>query len=204
MKALDEIDPVAQRIGAINTILRRPGGRLFGTNTDWSAGIASIVASLLNREWLGGKRALVIGSGGLGRAMAFGLRECQAEVTLTDIDASRAETLARDVGARAVPLAEMEKQRPDIILNCSPVGMHPKTDASPVPAAMLRKGLVVYDAVYNPIETLLIREAKAAGCITVSGIDHFVGQAVEQFELWTGRSAPADLMRRVCLEALGA
>jgi len=80
--------------------------------------------------------------------------------------------------------------------------MHPKTDASPAPKEMLRAGMVVYDAVYNPLETRLLAEARAAGCRTVSGIDHFVRQAVEQFELWTGRPAPVDTMRRVVVEAL--
>jgi len=204
MEALDEIEPVAKRIGAINTVLRRPDGKLFGTNTDWTAGMASIVAVLPDKDWLGGKRALLLGSGGLGRAMAFGLREYGAEVTLIDIDAARADSLATEVGAVAASPQEMQEHRPDIILNCTPVGMHPKTEASAVPESMLRDGLVVYDAVYNPIETLLVRQAKAAGCITVSGIDHFVRQAVEQFELWTGRDAPVDLMRQVCLDALRA
>jgi shikimate 5-dehydrogenase len=80
--------------------------------------------------------------------------------------------------------------------------MHPKVDASPVPRELLRPEMVVYDAVYNPIETRLLREARAAGCRTVAGIDHFVRQAVEQFELWTGRPAPVETMRRVLVEAL--
>ncbi|MCX5670310.1 MAG: shikimate dehydrogenase, partial [Planctomycetota bacterium] len=90
----------------------------------------------------------------------------------------------------------------DILLNCTPVGMHPRTDASPAPAALLRPGMVVYDAVYNPLETRLVKEARAAGCRTVAGIDHFIRQAVEQFELWTGRPAPVETMRRVVVEAL--
>jgi shikimate 5-dehydrogenase len=80
--------------------------------------------------------------------------------------------------------------------------MHPKVDATPVPREMLRPGMLVYDAVYNPLETRLLREAREAGCRTVAGIDHFVRQAVEQFELWTGRPAPVETMRRVVIEAL--
>jgi shikimate 5-dehydrogenase len=80
--------------------------------------------------------------------------------------------------------------------------MHPKIDATPVPREMLRQGMLVYDAVYNPLETRLLREAREAGCRTVVGIDHFVRQAVEQFELWTGRPAPVETMRRVVVEAL--
>jgi shikimate 5-dehydrogenase len=152
----------------------------------------------------------VVGAGGVGRAMAFGLKERGAAVTLTDVDESRASALALQVGVAAVPISAMERGGSpdltrgtcDILLNCTPVGMHPKTDASPVPKEMLRRERVVYDAVYNPLETRLLREARAAGCRTVAGIDHFVRQAVEQFELWTGRPAPVETMRRVVIVAL--
>ncbi|MBE3100150.1 MAG: type I 3-dehydroquinate dehydratase [Planctomycetes bacterium] len=255
MAALDEIEPLARRIGAVNTVQRRPDGSLFGTNTDWTAGLASIEA-VVGHDWLRGKRALIVGAGGVGRAMAFALRERGAAVTLTDVDEARAETLAKDVGTATMPIAALhrggqespprevprsperggsgdpprstsedsprsrlpeagcggsESTRPggdlpheewDILLNCTPIGMHPKTDASPVPRKMLRPGMVVYDAVYNPLQTRLVREAREAGCRTVAGIDHFVRQAVEQFELWTGRPAPVDTMRQVVVEAL--
>ena len=154
--------------------------------------------------------ALLIGAGGVGRAMAFALRHRGAAITLTDVDAARAESLARDVGAAILPISRIQRggsgEPPradwDILLNGTPIGMHPKTDASPVPREMLRPGLVVYDAVYNPIETRLLKEAREAGCRTIAGIDHFVRQAVEQFELWTGRPAPVETMRRVVVEAL--
>ena len=209
MAALDEIEPLARRIGAVNTIQRRPDGSLFGTNTDWTAGLAAIEA-VVGAGWLTGKRALLIGAGGVGRAMAFALRHRGAAITLTDVDAARAESLARDVGAAILPISRIQRggsgEPPradwDILLNGTPIGMHPKTDASPVPREMLRPGLVVYDAVYNPIETRLLKEAREAGCRTIAGIDHFVRQAVEQFELWTGRPAPVETMRRVVIEAL--
>jgi 3-dehydroquinate dehydratase/shikimate dehydrogenase len=201
MKAMDEIDPLARRIGAMNTVVRRPDGRLFGTNTDITAGMASIEA-VVGRGWLKGKRALLLGAGGVGRAMAFGLKDRGAHVTLTDVDADRAETLANDVGAATCPIEDVRSVPCDILLNCTPIGMHPKSEVSPVHPAMLRKDLVVYDAVYNPLETRLLREAREAGCRTVAGIDHFVRQAVEQFELWTGRAAPVETMRRVVVEAL--
>jgi 3-dehydroquinate dehydratase/shikimate dehydrogenase len=215
MAALDEIEPLARRIGAVNTVQRRPDGSLFGTNTDWTAGAASIEA-VVGNDWLRGKRALIVGAGGVGRAMAFALKERSAAVTLTDVDEARAEALAKDVGAATMPIAALQRggspprrvnsdlprEQWDILLNCTPIGMHPKTDATPVPREMLRPGMVVYDAVYNPLQTRLVREAREAGCRTVAGIDQFVRQAVEQFELWTGRPAPVDTMRRVVVEAL--
>jgi 3-dehydroquinate dehydratase/shikimate dehydrogenase len=201
MAAVDEIEPLARRIGAINTIQRRQDGSLFATNTDWTAGLAAIEAAT-GKGWLAGKRALVVGAGGVGRAMAFALKERGAEVTLTDVDEARAEALAKDVGVDRCAIANVAKQTCDALLNCTPIGMHPKVDATPVPREMLRPGMLVYDAVYNPLETRLVREAREAGCRTVAGIDHFVRQAVEQFELWTGRPAPVETMRRVVVEAL--
>jgi 3-dehydroquinate dehydratase/shikimate dehydrogenase len=201
MEALDEIEPVARRIGAVNTVERRPDGTHFGTNTDWSAGIAAIEA-VVGKAWLDGKRGLIVGAGGVGRAMAFALKQAGARLTLADLDGPRAESLAAEVGAETCPLGEIAGRSADILLNCTPVGMHPKTDASPVPPEMLHEDLVVYDAVYNPSETQLLREAREAGCRTVAGIDHFVRQAVEQFELWAGRAAPVETMRRVVLQAL--
>jgi len=201
MRAADEIEPVARRIGAVNTFQRRADGSLLATNTDWTAGMASIEA-VVGAGWLRGKRALVMGAGGVGRAMTFGLKDRGADVALADIDATRAAALAREVGARTVNLGDLAGQACDILLNCTPIGMQPQTDASAVPRQMLREGMVVYDAVYNPLETRLLREAGAAGCRTVAGVDHFVRQAVEQFELWTGRRAPVEMMRRVVVEAL--
>jgi len=227
MRAMDEIDPLTRRIGAMNTVQRRPDGSLFGTNTDITAGIAAIEA-VVGKGWLKGKRALMIGAGGVGRAMAFGLADAGATLTITDIDPKRAESLAAElraasslssraqrsgvegsrlaaVAVRSLPAVAGTPHSAlpcDILLNCSPVGMHPNVDASPIPKECLRKDMVVYDAVYNPAETRLLREARAAGCRTVAGIDHFVGQAIEQFELWTGRPAPVETMRCVVTAAL--
>ena len=203
MAAADEIEPLARRIGAVNTLQRRAGGRMFATNTDWTAGLSAIEA-VVGEGWLQGRRALQLGAGGVGRAMAFGLVERGARLTLADLDAERAEALAGELGAETCPADTVADVPCDLLLNCTPVGMHPKTDASPVPRGMLREGMVVYDAVYNPAETRLLREAREAGCRTVSGLDHFVRQAVEQFELWTGRPAPVERMRQVVVDALGA
>ena len=201
MAAADEMEPLAARIGAVNTLQRRGDGSLFATNTDWTAGVASIEA-VVGKGWLRGKRALIVGAGGVGRAMAFALNQRGAAVTLTDVDEPRAETLAAEVGASLVPHADMAAQPCDILLNCTPIGMHPKTEATAIPREMLPAGRVVYDAVYNPAETRLLREARQAGCRTVAGLDHFVRQAVEQFELWTGRAAPVETMRQVVADAL--
>jgi len=102
-----------------------------------------------------------------------------------------------------VPIGELATVDADLLLQTTSVGMHPNVDESVVPASALRPGLVVYDAVYNPLETRLLREARQAGCVCVSGLGHFINQAALQFELWTGRRAPRDIMRGELLRRLG-
>jgi len=145
-----------------------------------------------------------VGAGGLGRALAHGLTERGARLVLTNRTVERGLALAWEVGAEFVAMEEMGRVTPDVLVQTTSVGMHPRVEDSIVPAGMLRLGLVVYDAVYNPLETRLLREARRAGCRTVSGLGHFVNQAAGQFELWTDRPAPTDVMREALLAGLGA
>jgi len=226
---LDEVQPLARRIGAVNTIVLRDG-RLCGSNTDWSAAVAAIESGLRGEKGLGGtgvppvahrpeacatlagKTVLLLGAGGAARAMAFGLAECGCRVIIANRTHERALKLAAEVGCEAVPLddlaaaagsgAESRVTRHaslpyDILVNATSLGMHPKVDATPLNASLLRPGALVFDSVYNPLETRLLREARAAGCRTVDGLEMFVNQAVQQFELWTGLPAPRPLMRSV-------
>ena len=197
MPAMDEIDPVAQSIGAINTVVNR-GGRLIGYNTDYLAAIGE----LEKVTPLEGKRAVMIGAGGGARAIAFGLKRKNVDLILTDIATDKARKLAEAVGCTWVEQSKLNKPDADILLNASPVGMHPNVDQTPIPAAWLRSAMVVFDIVYNPIETRLLREARLAGCATVSGFNMFVSQAVAQFELWTGRPAPREAMADVVRKKL--
>ena len=205
LEAVDEVDPLAKRIGAINTVLHRKG-KLVGTNTDVAAAVAALEEAIggasRGRSPLQGKHVLMIGAGGAGRAVAYGIIERGARLTIANRTAERGEQLANEVGAQAVPLSEVEEVEADIIVNTTTIGMHPNVDETPVPATMLRKGMVVFDAVYNPLETRLLREAKAAGCRTVSGLTWFVRQASAQFELWTGKPAPVQIMEQVVRERL--
>jgi shikimate dehydrogenase len=196
-----QVDPLAARIGAVNTLAFSDAGA-FGSNTDCQAAVAAIASAVGGQAALAGKAALVLGAGGAGRAVVFGLIDAGCRVSLADVDAGRAAALAADSGATHVPMDAVGRIETDILANASPVGMHPNVAASPVPAAALREGMVVFDVVYNPLRTRLLREAEAAGCRTVAGIEMFVGQAVAQCQLWTGRPAPRDVMRRVVLERL--
>ena len=212
LPAMDEVDELARRIGALNTVVNRDG-RLLGTNTDASAAVGALEAALSgdparreprNRSPLKGKRILLIGAGGAARAVAFGLVARRAKVMVANRTRERAVRLAQELGCDSCALSELASYEADVLINTTSVGMRPNMEETPAPAAVLRKNMVVFDAVYNPPETRLIREAKAAGCRTITGIAWFVNQAAAQFELWTGKSPPREIMERVIREKLGA
>jgi len=192
MAAMDEIDPLAKAIGAMNTVVNRVG-KLYGYNTDYMAAIGEL-EKVIN---LPGKTALMIGAGGAAKAIAFGLKQKDVALTVADIVAEKAQKLADDVGCRWAAVEDLASPSADIIINATPAGMHPNVDGTVIPKDWLHPQMVVFDVVYNPIETRLLREAREVGCPTVAGFDMFVSQAVAQFEMWTGLDAPADVMANV-------
>jgi shikimate dehydrogenase len=185
---LDVVEETALRIGAVNTITLRDG-LLHGANTDWLGAVRA-----LEREiQLKGTRAVVLGAGGTARAVGFGLLERGASVAVLNRTASRAEEIARDLGAELGGGLECLAEREwDVLVNTTSVGL--REDASPIPAAMLVAGTVVMDAVYDPPETRLLREAAAAGARTLGGKWMLVEQAALQIEIWTGREAPLEVL----------
>lgn len=195
---MDDVDELAARIGALNTVAIRDGRR-FGCNTDVAAAVEAIENAVrrAGMEPLSARSVLLVGAGGAARAIAYGLQGKVALLTIANRTVERGKTLAAELGAEACSLSEMEKLAPDILVNGTSVGMWPQVDQSPVPAGMLRKGMAVFDCVYNPIRTRLLREAKEAGAVTASGIEWFVSQAAAQFELWTGARAPREVMEQV-------
>ena len=200
---LDEVQALAARIGAVNTLVARDG-RLCGSNTDWSAAVAAIESGLPKGSALEGSRVLMIGAGGAARAIAFGLVERGCSLTIANRTHERAVRLAAEGGCTCVPLADAAGVAYDILVNGTSLGMHPKVEGTPLERSHLRPGALVFDSVYNPLETRLLREAKAVGCRTVNGLEMFVNQAVEQFELWIPRPAPRDVMRSVVAARLGS
>jgi len=192
---LDEVDDCARAIGAVNTVTLREG-RLVGTNTDW----IGAVRALERERDLAGARAVVLGAGGTARALVYGLLERGARVTVLNRTPERAEALTRELGAEnAGPLGELARSEHDVLVNTTSVGLG--SDESPVPAADLVAGSLVMDVVYDPEETRLLREAHARGARTVAGKWMLVYQAAAQFEAWTGREAPLDVMVRAFDEA---
>ena len=185
---LDEFDETARRIGAVNTVTRR-GARLVGSNTDWIGAVRA-----LERETpLGGRDVVVLGAGGAARAVVFGALDRGARVAVLNRGVERAAQLAKELGAaRSGRLEELAEIPCDVLVNATSVGL--RSDASPVPAEAIPRGAVVLDLVYDPVETRLLRDARARGARGISGKWMLVYQAAEQLALWSGREAPVDVM----------
>ncbi len=203
MAGVDEVDETARVIGCINTVVN-DRGKLLGYNSDGLGALGALRDADADPE---GRRTLLLGSGGAARAIAVTLsREAPPEqMTILGIDRDELEQLAADVrdkGKTSVATAELHEKSikaavadADILLHCSPIGMHPREGRSLVAPELLRSDLAVFDAVYNPRRTKLIQDAERAGCRTILGLEMFLGQAFVQFELWTGEKAPREVMR---------
>ena len=199
----EKVDELSRRIGAINTIRIDPDARLEGWNTDYAAAIDALCAAMhIGREDLAGRTVAVVGAGGAARAIVAALAHYRAAVAIYNRTVARGEKLAGEFGAAAFGLDAMDDLDAEILINCTSVGMHPNVDETPVAARALSGVGVVFDTIYNPLETRLLREARAAGCTCVSGLDMFVNQAVAQFEIWTGQDAPRQLMREIVIRQL--
>jgi 3-dehydroquinate dehydratase / shikimate dehydrogenase len=199
---LDDIDHTAKKIGAINTIVNYKG-KLTGFNTDCMAAVKGLECSLKEaNEALNNKKVSIIGAGGAARAISFGLKEKGCDITIFNRTIKRAEKLSHDVQCRFESFEEIHKLDSDILINTTSIGMFPDINQTPVPKNILKKGMIVFDAVYNPIETRLLREANENGCHTVNGLSMFINQAAEQFRLWTNIDPPIGLMSKVVKEML--
>jgi len=195
---LDEIDPIAKKIGAVNTVVNTDG-ILKGFNTDWMGAIIP----LKKRIDLAEKKTLVIGAGGAARAVVFGLMKEKASVTITNRTVEKAAQLAREFGCkerRNIDSHFIDSQ--DIIINTTSVGMHPHENESPIDTEGIRKGQVLMDIVYAPHETELLKQGKNRGATIIHGIEMLLFQGTEQFELYTGVKAPIEVMRKTLATAL--
>lgn len=192
---LDRVDEIAKRIGAVNTVTLVKG-RLVGSNTDW---IGAVRALERDRK-LEGTRAVVLGAGGAARAVVFGLVERGAEVVVLNRTPARARELADALGAGgAGPLEKLADLPHDVLVNTTSVGLG--ENRSPVEADALRPGSLVLDAVYEPVSTRLLRDAEKRGARALSGKWMLVYQAAAQLEIWSGETAPIELMARAFDEA---
>jgi len=205
LELVDEVDAMARAIGCINTVVNQDG-RLVGSNSDGQGALDALGRAGISTQ---GRRVLVLGSGGAARAVAMtvAMRGQPAALEILGAVEDELSRLGRDVAERAGASVDARRlddkslaeatARADVLLHCTPVGMTPDTGRSLVPRELLRPGLAVFDAVYNPRRTLLLEQASERRCRVVEGMEMFLGQAMVQFELWTGQPAPAEAMRQV-------
>ncbi|MBT9331833.1 shikimate dehydrogenase [Paracidobacterium acidisoli] len=197
LKHLEKTDAISEKIGACNTMVRAQDGRLFGFNTD----VAAMIRPLERRLPLKGAKVLVLGAGGAARAAVFGLKEKGAEVFILNRSAEAAQTLARQAKAKTIKRDQVAKSSFDAIINATPSGMHGVKPASILEPNEIN-ARIVFDMVYNPIDTPLIRMAREKGLPVITGVEMFVYQGARQFEIWTGKPAPEEEMLRVVVHAL--
>lgn len=197
LRHLDDCDPLGAAIGAVNTVVVRGGGDLYGYNTDY----VGVLRALARRIPLRGSRTLIFGAGGAARAVAFALSESGASVCICARRMAQAKALARAVGGEAVERRRLRREFFDSIVNTTPVGMYPHAATSPLTTAELNCRLV-FDLIYRPRTTKLLQLAAQRGIETVSGVEMFVAQGTAQWEIWTGERAPEAAMRRAVLRAL--
>ncbi|MGB6383876.1 MAG: shikimate dehydrogenase [Terriglobales bacterium] len=191
---LDNTDAHTTKIGACNTVVRGQDGKLYGFNTD----VAGIIRPLEQRLSIEGAKVLVLGAGGAARAAVFGLKERGAEVWVLNRTAVKGQKLARQAKAHSIKRADLRKTAFDVIINATPVGMGNTRDC-PLKDEEIQ-GRLVFDMVYDPVETHLLRVARAKGIAVIPGVEMFVQQAARQFEIWTGKPAPAnDMLRAVTI-----
>ncbi len=200
MKYLDEIDPMAKSIGAVNTILNH-GGKLVGFNTD---GVGAVRALKENGVSLERKKMILLGAGGAAKAIAFQAAQEVKKLVILNRTFEKAEELAealqKKVGEKvegkefSAKVLKEEMKNANILVNATSVGMHPNVSKSLVPRTVLRPNLCVLDIVYNPLETKLVMDAEAAGAKVVSGLEMLIYQGAVSFEIWTKQPAPVEVM----------
>jgi 3-dehydroquinate dehydratase/shikimate dehydrogenase len=195
IRYLDYVDPLARRIGAVNTVWRK-AGKWRGTNTD----VEGILQPLKKKLNLSRSSVLVVGNGGAARGAAFAVAGAGAKVSITGRNPDRVRALAKLCGASPLTREELSKQGFDVVIHCTPIGMFPNNKecffSGKIP------GEIVFDTVYNPLETTLIQRAKQQGKTVIPGLQMFLEQAAHQFEIWTGETAPRAMMEKSALEAL--
>jgi len=196
LRCLDDCDPLARDIGAVNTVVVRSGGKLFGYNTDYVA----VLRAVERHVRLAGCRVLLLGAGGAARAAAFALARAGAIVSICARRPQRAVLLARAVGGEAIARKRVRGEFFDAIVNCTPLGLRPG-DASPLSAAEMNCRIVM-DMIYRPRVTRFLQLARQKGIETITGVDMFVAQGAAQWEIWTGLRAPEAAMRSAVQRAL--
>ncbi len=210
MQYVDHLNERDRSVGSINTVIKN-GNELHGLGTDGPGALKALENGGFDSR---DKRVLILGAGGVARAIGFtlALESSPKSISILDIDAHKSRNLARHISANSgVQALGMEMndenlsvtmEEGELIVNCTPLGMSPNMEESPVPARLMRKGQTLFDVVYNPLNTRFLRDGESLGLLTISGVEMFINQAALQFEAFTGRDAPVEVMRQVVMEAL--
>jgi 3-dehydroquinate dehydratase/shikimate dehydrogenase len=197
------VEPLAEKIGAANTLLIGPNGKLFAYNTDYAGALDAITSGMgITRTKFKSMPVAVVGAGGVSRAIVAGLSDAGAKINIYNRTVEKAEKLAAEFNCEFAPLDDLKNLDAKLLINCTSIGMHPNVDATPVPKEFIKKGMAVFDTVYNPAQTLLLKDAKKKKEKTIDGISMFVNQAMAQFKLFTNTTGNADLMRKTILDCL--
>ena len=205
IKMINALDDNVAGIRAANTLVfKHPN--IYGYNTDCSAAVESISRTFdeMDDRTLEGSRVLILGAGGVARAIAFGLKRAKAKVTICARDFRKGDDLATTLDCESIDWPTRGNFECDVLVNCTPVGMYPEMDVSPFEEEWLEKTCIVFDTVYNPEQTLFIKQARIAGCTTITGVDMFVRQAAKQFKLFTGKAPDVKLIRYEVKRAISA
>jgi len=203
------VEPLAERIGAVNTIVvdqsrvTSHGSRLSAYNTDYTAALDAITSGMgISRGDLKAFPIAVIGAGGVARAIVAGLADAGAKIKIYNRTIERAEKLAMEFGCNFAGLDDLPNLDAKLLINCTSIGMHPNANQTPLPKEYLKKDMVILDTVYNPAETLLLKQAKKTGAKTIDGLSMFINQALAQFKRFTGQDADAEPMRKTIMGCL--
>jgi 3-dehydroquinate dehydratase/shikimate dehydrogenase len=196
------IEPLAEKIGAVNTIIIGADGSLRAYNTDYMAALDAITSTLGSNAHLKNLPVAVIGAGGVARAIVAGLSNAGAKITIYNRTVERGEKLAAEFNCDFAGLDDLQSLDAKLLINCTSVGMHPNIDETLIPQEYLKKNIVVFDTVYNPPQTLLLKQAEEKKAKTIDGLSMFINQAAAQFKLFTGKSADTKLMRKTILNYL--
>ncbi len=197
------VEPLAQKIGAANTLLVGPNGKLEAYNTDYAGALDAITKGMkISKAKLKDLPVAVVGAGGVARAIVAGLNDAGANITIYNRTIKRGQKLAAEFDCEFAPLDDLKNLDAKLLINCTSIGMHPNIEATPVPKESLKRGMTVFDTVYNPARTLLLKEAKKKRMKTIDGVSMFVNQAMAQFKLFTNTNGNPDLMRKVVCDSL--
>ena len=191
------VEPLAEKIGAVNTLIISTEGKLSAYNTDYSAALDAVTSTLsIDRNGLRELSVAVVGAGGVARAIVAGLSDVGAKIRIYNRTISKAEKLAGEFNCEFASLDDLMDMNAKLVVNCTSIGMHPNVNATPVHRECLKSDMAVFDTVYNPVETLLLKHARQAGAKTIDGVSMFVNQGIAQFKLFTNAEGNAELMRK--------